>query len=130
MTLSKDKFTTYVTATKFKGEDARGKVSRPLLQKFTSIGSADEGREFERNLDIGSIDRIQAGQNTLRFERANHVKRKGTKIKELPLNDSFSIIFNSERTLDFVVREQGISRDEIVEIFLVVRTDINSKTGI
>ena len=124
LTLSRDKFTTYTTTTKFKRHDGRAKVPRPLLQKFTSIGSADEEKEFERSLDIGSIDRIQAGQNTLRFERAHNLsnristaRKNNMKIKPLEPRDSFSIVFNAERTLDFTVTEKDISRDEIVETF-------------
>jgi hypothetical protein len=76
LTLSNDKFTIYVTTTKFKSGKVGNLTSirRPLLRKVTSIGSHQGDDDIEeRMIDIGSLDRVQEGQNTLRFELARYV---------------------------------------------------------
>ena len=74
LTLSKDKFTIYITANKFKpGKIGVGKiVERPLfIQRVVSLGSNDDESSVERMaVGIGSVGRVQLGQNTLRFELA------------------------------------------------------------
>ena len=64
MTLSNDKFTIYVTSYKFKSGkvDNLTSVRRPLLRKVTSIGSDDDDN-YERSIDVGSLDRIEKGVN-------------------------------------------------------------------
>ena len=44
-------------------------ITRPLLQRVRNLGSSDD--EFsEMAVNIGSVERIPEGQNTLRFELA------------------------------------------------------------
>ena len=70
-TLSDDKFTLYVTTSQIKNKKGGNGVFRPILRKVTSIGSNnDDEYDYERAIDVGSIIRIQKGQNTLRFELA------------------------------------------------------------
>ena len=80
LTLSPDKFTIYVSAHKVRGNakgsghrggGGGGGVLRPILKKVTSIGSnTDDDGINEKMIDIGSIDRIQRGQDTMGFEMA------------------------------------------------------------
>lgn len=73
LTLSKDKFTIYITSYQFKaGKVGKNMTSvrRPLLRKVTSIGSNDDEKSDERAIDVGSLDRVQKGQSTLKFELA------------------------------------------------------------
>jgi hypothetical protein len=71
LTLSEDRFTLYITQKQVKN----GKVIRkPFLVRVTSIGSNDDEAEFERSIDIGSVDRLQSGRKTLRFELARYVQ--------------------------------------------------------
>lgn len=76
-------------------------------------GTLIEAMTFEPSVDqvieLGSVDRIQRGQNTLRFERA----RKSRGGASLDLARSFSIIFRGERTLDLLVAE-GTDREPIL----------------
>jgi len=72
----------------------------------------------ERAIEIGSIDRIQRGQNTLRFEKARKSARvpigSPKKITSLDSTKSFSIIFRGEQTLDLMTTDQD-NRDEILD---------------
>ena len=73
LTLSKDKFTIYITSYQFKaGKVGKNMTSvrRPLLRKVTSIGSNDDEKSDVRAIDVGSLDRVQKGQSTLKFELA------------------------------------------------------------
>ena len=83
-------------------------------------------------IDIGSLDRIQVGQNTLRFELARKRnssissprKNYSTDFNDLDPAKCFSVIFSGERTLDLMVAEEEgttqhgggrVSRNEIVQ---------------
>lgn len=127
LTLSDDKFTLYVTSSKVK--NGTSSVFRPLLMKVKSIGSesGDDVDNSERAVDIGSIDRIQRGQNTLKFELARHRDVRSpvsvSSPKKCPKRSimttseskqSFSIIFRGERTLDLMMQEDD-DRDEILD---------------
>jgi len=121
LTLSKDKFTIYVTTNKFKSGKVGNlsSIRRPLLRKVTSIGSTDEESD-ERSVDIGSLDRVQRGQNTYRFELARKISSrlsspKNNKSINSDPSRSFSIIFGGERTIDITVSDPDVSRDEIVQ---------------
>lgn len=74
LTVSKDKSTIYVTTSKLKnGKVTRGNVLRPMLARVTSygsVGSNGEDSEVSVSVDVGSIDRVLHGQNTLKFELA------------------------------------------------------------
>jgi len=128
LTLSKDKFTLYVTTSKYgKGVNGNGGVFRPLLRKVTSIGSNNEDEsELESSIDIGRIERIQKGHSTLRFELARRVRSRVSTPRNTPSPEyeildpskSFSIIFSGrERTLDLMICQEdlGIDRDDVVE---------------
>jgi len=78
-------------------------------------------------VDIGSIDRIQSGQNTLLFEKARQREKKQTMQRNngIPLlNDkrSFSLIFRGAKTLDLMVDEGG-DREEILYILNSIVTE-------
>jgi len=71
-------------------------------------------------VDIGSIDRIQSGQNTLLFEKARQREKKQTmqrnnKVPLLSDRRSFSLIFRGAKTLDLMVDEGG-DREQILYI--------------
>ena len=89
LTLSEDKFTLYITSGKVKnGSSSTLSLMKPsnLVSRVRSISmgsgtgaSTDDGLESvdtmaemnkELAVEIGSFDRIQRGQNTLRFEKA------------------------------------------------------------
>eukprot|EP00554_Chaetoceros_debilis_P015381 CAMPEP_0194111410 /NCGR_PEP_ID=MMETSP0150-20130528/10413_1 /TAXON_ID=122233 /ORGANISM="Chaetoceros debilis, Strain MM31A-1" /LENGTH=867 /DNA_ID=CAMNT_0038800829 /DNA_START=238 /DNA_END=2838 /DNA_ORIENTATION=+ len=82
LTVSPDKFTIYITESKFKN----GKVGiiplrKPLLGglRVTSIGSNNSEVDemiYERALDVGGISRIQRGQSTLKFELAKKMSNR------------------------------------------------------
>lgn len=76
LTLSDDRFTIHITTSKLKKNTKVGKmeVPRPFLKKVTSIGSNDDESDCQSSIDVGSIDRLQKGQTTLRFELARYVK--------------------------------------------------------
>lgn len=76
----------------------------------------------DTDVDIGSIDRIQSGQLTLKFEMAR--KKEGRQlisqknsmgIPMLDENRSFSLIFRGAETLDLMV-DQGGDREEVLYI--------------
>eukprot|EP00978_Attheya_sp_CCMP212_P006524 scaffold15048_cov55-Attheya_sp.AAC.2 len=138
ITLSEDKFTLYLTSSKVKSSSSSS-LMRPILKKVTSIGSsssASEEQDAERAIDIGSIDRIQRGQNTHKFEMARQRNtgsgsgsvgspRGGGSFRssskkntfDLDPNRSFSIIFRGERTLDLMTmptEEGNNERDQIL----------------
>lgn len=48
-------------------------VPRPFLKKVTSIGSNEDETDCQSSIDVGSIDRLQKGQTTMRFELARCV---------------------------------------------------------
>lgn len=70
LTLSQDKFTIYISYSKLKNGGFRKTLVKPLLRKVSSISNHDDADGDQRAIDIGSIDRIQRGQNTLKFELA------------------------------------------------------------
>mmetsp|Transcript_7664 Transcript_7664/g.9766 ORF Transcript_7664/g.9766 Transcript_7664/m.9766 type:complete len:874 (+) Transcript_7664:346-2967(+) len=123
LTLSADKFTIYITSNKFKagkvGKNIMSSIRRPLLLKVTSIGSNDDESEYEGSIDIGSIERIQRGQNTLRFELARKISNrlaspKASDAVDMDEESSFSIIYGGERTIDLMISDDAVSRDEVV----------------
>ncbi|MEM1010512.1 MAG: hypothetical protein AAGJ35_16075, partial [Myxococcota bacterium] len=61
LSLSKDRFTLYVTS---------GKVGTPRMGLFRKSRSSSLDQIQEKKIDIGSIDRIQRGQQTHKFELA------------------------------------------------------------
>lgn len=72
LTLSKDRFTVYITSSKVATETPTAKKSSWLFGRNTkpespSVTAADVD---ERSIDIGAIDRIQRGQVTHKFELA------------------------------------------------------------
>lgn len=67
LTLSKDKFTLYITTQK-RGLQPPVKGSIFNLRRGKSTGDSEE--TIERAIDIGAIDRIQRGQVTHNFELA------------------------------------------------------------
>lgn len=76
----------------------------------------------DTNVDIGSIDRIQSGQMTLKFEMARRKEKKQSISQRnnmgIPMLDesrSFSLIFRGAETLDLMV-EDGGDREEILYI--------------
>jgi phosphatidylinositol phospholipase C delta len=124
LTLAPDRFTIYITATKFKnGKVGKTEVRRPLLRKVTSIGSNDDEADHENIIDIGSLDRLQGGQNTLRFELARKMssrissprKSSSTDFIDLDPTQSLSIIFSNERTLDLMISDEDVTRDEVLQ---------------
>lgn len=124
LTLAPDRFTIYTTQSKLKnGKVSKMETRRPLLRKVTSIGSNDEEPDHETKIDIGSIDRLQSGQTTLRFELAKIASTRiasprrssTTDFIELDPNRSLSIIFSNERTLDIMINDGDITRDVVLE---------------
>jgi len=115
LTVSADRFTVYITTSKVK----RGKIGS--LKRVIS-GNGGDGQS-ERAIDIGSIDRIQHGQNTLKFEQARKSvtrsdgspRRSRSQYMSLDPNRCFSIMFRGERTLDLVTEELD-DRDEVMDI--------------
>ncbi|KAL7443966.1 hypothetical protein ACHAXH_009876 [Discostella pseudostelligera] len=80
-------------------------------------------------IDIGSIDRIQSGQNTLLFEKARQRDKKQTiaqrTLSGLPLLDesrSFSLIFRGAKTLDIMV-DEGVDREMILYVLNSIVTE-------
>jgi len=123
-TLSDDKFTLYVTTSQIKNKKGGNGVFRPILRKVTSIGSNnDDEYDYERAIDVGSIIRIQKGQNTLRFELARkHMSKNISSPRriiagatDLDPNKCFSIFFVGGRTVDFEVCDDKLDRDEVVD---------------
>jgi len=121
LTLSQDKFTVYITTSKIKN-NGRNSVLLPMLRRVTSIRSHDDEYEYERAIDVGSIIRIQKGQNTLKFELARKYRNKISSPKrgkletpDLDSNKCFSIFFAGGRTVDFMVSDSDLGRDEIVD---------------
>mmetsp|Transcript_16305 Transcript_16305/g.24168 ORF Transcript_16305/g.24168 Transcript_16305/m.24168 type:complete len:226 (-) Transcript_16305:2389-3066(-) len=111
LTVSADRFTVYITTSKVK----RGKIGS--LKRVIS-GNGGDGQS-ERAIDIGSIDRIQKGQITHKFELARKSISIGSPRRSrcMPLdpNRCFSIMFRGERTLDLMTEEFD-NRDEILDI--------------
>ena len=66
MTLSQDKFTIYVTTLQFKSGKVGNLSSMKKPSPLMRVKSNDDIEE--RSIDIGSLDRVQKGQNTLKFE--------------------------------------------------------------
>ena len=99
-------------------------VRRPLLKKVTSIGSNDDEGDHENMIDIGSLDRLQRGQNTLRFELARKMsnrvssprKSNSTDYIDLDAAKSLSIVFSNERTLDLMISDEDVTRDEVAQV--------------
>ena len=74
LTLSDDKFQLFITSSKVKdGKFNNSMLKKPLLKRIrdASTGSTDAyvDGDQEKVIDIGSIDRIQMGQNTVPFEK-------------------------------------------------------------
>jgi hypothetical protein len=67
LTLSEDKFTVYITHQK-RGASPTSKGSIFSLRRSKSVADGEDAKE--RAIDIGSIDRIQRGQVTHKFELA------------------------------------------------------------
>jgi len=89
-----------------------------------SAGGIDAGFSCSPHpvVDIGSIDRIQSGQNTLLFEKARQREKRQTMSQRshsgIPLLDesrSFSLVFRGAKTLDLMVDEGG-DREKILYI--------------
>mmetsp|Transcript_2537 Transcript_2537/g.5411 ORF Transcript_2537/g.5411 Transcript_2537/m.5411 type:complete len:881 (-) Transcript_2537:42-2684(-) len=90
-----------------------------------SVDGMDAAFSFSPHavVDIGSIDRIQSGQNTLLFEKARQREKKQTMSQRshnngIPLlddNRSFSLVFRGAKTLDLMVDEGG-DREQILYI--------------
>mmetsp|Transcript_20162 Transcript_20162/g.57833 ORF Transcript_20162/g.57833 Transcript_20162/m.57833 type:complete len:882 (+) Transcript_20162:131-2776(+) len=145
LTISEDKFTLYITSAKVKnGSSSTLSLMKPsnLVSRVRSISmgsgtgtsSTDDGLESvdtmaelnaELAVEIGSFDRIQRGQNTLRFEKARKamkaplgspmkVAKKGSAEATMDSTKSFSIIFRGGRTLDLMTTDQD-NRDEILD---------------
>ncbi|KAL3772145.1 hypothetical protein ACHAWO_004162 [Cyclotella atomus] len=76
-------------------------------------------------VNVGSIDRIQAGQNTLKFELARQREKKlglSRSINGIPLlneDKCFSLIFRGAKTLDLMVDECG-NREEILYVLTTI----------
>jgi len=124
LTVSKDKSTIYVTTSKLKnGKVTRGNVLRPMLARVTSygsVGSNGEDSEVSVSVDVGSIDRVLHGQNTLKFELARKIfKNSGKRTMsetELHSNNSFSIFYLGSRTLDLVLVEDEIEINRVLDM--------------
>jgi len=120
LTLSQNKFTLFVTGHRMNSDPtAGGGVLRATLLKVTSIGSydhnGDEKVDAERAIDMGSIDRVQKGQTTLKFEVARKASPgKTPSSSHLDPHKSLSIIFRGERSLDLVMESRD-QRDEILD---------------
>ena len=94
LTLSEDKFTLTITHNKIKNSnnntsnnynnnnstslvDATAALIKPILRKVTSYGSSSYlDDDSNKCIDIGSIERIQRGQSTFKFELARYVLYK------------------------------------------------------
>eukprot|EP00584_Thalassiosira_punctigera_P014181 CAMPEP_0172562424 /NCGR_PEP_ID=MMETSP1067-20121228/96786_1 /TAXON_ID=265564 ORGANISM="Thalassiosira punctigera, Strain Tpunct2005C2" /NCGR_SAMPLE_ID=MMETSP1067 /ASSEMBLY_ACC=CAM_ASM_000444 /LENGTH=821 /DNA_ID=CAMNT_0013352637 /DNA_START=144 /DNA_END=2606 /DNA_ORIENTATION=- len=97
-----------------------------------SLDGADAGFSSNPQLvvDIGSIDRIQSGQNTLLFEKARQRERRQSMSTRnlnngIPFLDekrSFSLIFRGAKTLDLMVDEGG-DREQILYILNSIVTE-------
>lgn len=96
-----------------------------------SVGGMDAGFSCSPHavVDIGSIDRIQSGQNTLLFEKARQREKKQTMSQRShsgvpPLDDnrSFSLVFRGAKTLDLMVDEGG-DREHILYILTSMVTE-------
>lgn len=79
-------------------------------------------------VDIGSIDRIQSGQNTLLFEKARQREKKQTMSSRnngnpfLNEKRSFSLIFRGAKSLDLMV-DEGVDREHILYILNSIVTE-------
>lgn len=130
LTLSDDRFTVHITTSKLKKNSKVGimEVPRPFLKKVTSIGSNDDDSDFQSSIDVGSIDRLQKGQTTLRFELARKMssrvssprKSLSTDFLDLDPERCFSIIYSGERTLDCMISDVDVSRDDVLNALHVL----------
>ena len=90
LTLSEDKFLLTITHHKIKNNDKSNNntinsntlvdsmtknIIKPVLRKVTSCGSPSSyfDDDSDKRIDIGSIERIQRGQSTFKFELARYV---------------------------------------------------------
>ena len=127
LTLSPNKFTIHISSSRLKGgsmpNNSPGGLIKPMLLKVASVGSvstdggADGERGQERSIDIGSIDRVQKGQTTLKFEQAKKMLPVRAVLDNFDPNCSFSIIFRGSRSLDILVDSRDV-RDELLDAFL------------
>lgn len=69
LTLSEDKFTLYVTTSRFKRVKGSG-GGGGFFKRGRKKNDATQGAYEERSIDISAIDRIQRGQITHKFELA------------------------------------------------------------
>lgn len=101
-----------------------GGVSIGTIGTMSSVDGMETSFLFSPSatVDIGSIDRIESGQNTLLFEKARQRERKQTMNQRArdgvpPLDErrSFSLVFRGARTLDLMVDESG-DREEIIYV--------------
>ena len=122
LTLSEEKFSLYMTTSKMSGSNRSGrlgagsmKFGRVSLLRGKSAGSSTSTYESsEQVIDVGSVDRIQKGQLTYKFEVALKGKEYSADAKHLAdPNRSFSIVYLGSRTLDLIIPTNE-SRDTIV----------------
>jgi phosphatidylinositol phospholipase C delta len=126
LTLSPNKFTLHVSSSRLKGgalpsQSGGGRfLLKPMLKKVASVGSvsmdggADGERGQERSIDVGSIDRVQKGQTTLKFEQARKLLPIRAVQENFDPNNSLSIMFRGSLSLDLLVDSRDM-RDELLD---------------